>query len=156
MLRAGGPPRPSGTPPEGGELGRGREFARGRRNCVGEELGLSRIRSGLGKSDFLDNNGLPLTVRSRKIGSHGKSGDPGKNNPHTVSGSPEPPPPGGGRGRSRTGLPSEEKIPGKKMHLPGWSRTQLPSEEKMTGKTTALPRTHPRQNPRNPLSKINK
>ena len=45
----------------------------GSREDVGEELGLSGIRSGLGKSDFLDNNDLPRTVRSRTIGSQQKN-----------------------------------------------------------------------------------
>ena len=75
-------------------------------------MGMGAIRNGLGKSDFLDNNGLPKFGPEQSAPTE-KPGNTGKNNPHAISGSPPPPPPGGGRGRSRTQLPHRESIPGK-------------------------------------------
>jgi len=123
-----------GTPPEGGELGRCRDFSRGRRDGVGEGMVLSGSRNGLGQSDFLDNNDLSRTVRSRTIGSHGKIGRPGQEQSTCSIGPPlNPLLLGGGRGWSRTASTNRESIPGKK---------------------TATPCTYPRQNPRNPASEI--
>ena len=92
------------------------------RECVGEGMGMGGNRFGPG-------NRFPTE----------KPGDPGKNNPHVISGTPEPPPPGGGRGRSRTASTNRESIPGKTTALSRWSRTELPSEEEMTGKSREIP-----------------
>ena len=52
-------------------------------------MGMGAIRSGLGESDFLDNNDLPTnsSVPNNRFPTE-KPDDTDKNNPHIVSGTP--------------------------------------------------------------------
>ena len=95
LLRAGGPPRPSGTPPEGGELCRGRDFPRGKRDGMGERNGLERDpeRPPLNSPPSGGGRGWSRTASTNRESIPGKK-------MHLP-------------GWSRTGLPNEEKMTGK-------------------------------------------